>query len=82
MSETSGKVTGVLVNVGDYKKAGSVLFQVDDELRKAAYMSAEANYIKAKKDLERFGISTSRNPLPTRSTIWLNSPRLRQKRSI
>jgi len=55
MSETSGKVTGVLVNVGDYKKAGSVLFQVDDELRKAAYMSAEANYIKAKKDLERFG---------------------------
>jgi RND family efflux transporter MFP subunit len=54
MSETSGKVTEVFVNVGDYKKAGSVLFQVDDELKKAALMSAEANYLKAKKDYERF----------------------------
>jgi RND family efflux transporter MFP subunit len=54
MSETSGKVTGVYVNVGDYKKSGSVLFQVDDELKQAAYMSAAANYEKAKKDLGRY----------------------------
>ena len=54
MSETSGKITAVYVKVGDYKTAGSVLFQVDDELRKAAFMSAEANYEKAKKDYERF----------------------------
>jgi len=54
MSETSGKVTEVFVNIGDYKKAGSVLFQVDDELRKAAFMSAEANFEKAKKDYQRF----------------------------
>lgn len=54
ISETSGKVTAVYIKVGDYKSAGSVLFQVDDELRKAAYMSAEANYEKAKKDFERF----------------------------
>ncbi len=54
ISETAGKVTAVFVKVGDYKQAGSVLFQVDDELKKAAFMSAEANYEKAKKDYERF----------------------------
>lgn len=54
MSETSGKVTSVYAKVGDYKSAGSVLFQVDDELKRAALMSAEANYEKSKKDFERF----------------------------
>lgn len=54
LSETQGKITAVYVNVGDYKQAGSVLFQVDDELKKAAVMSAEANYDKAKKDYARF----------------------------
>lgn len=54
ISETQGKVTQVYVKVGDFKPAGSVLFQVDDELKKAALMSAEANYEKAKKDYERF----------------------------
>lgn len=54
ISETSGKITAVFTKVGDYKQAGSVLFQVDDELKKAAFMSAEANYEKAKKDYERF----------------------------
>lgn len=54
ISETAGKITGVFTKVGDYKQAGSVLFQVDDELKKAAFMSAEANYEKARKDYERF----------------------------
>jgi len=54
LSETSGKVTEVFAKVGDFKQAGSVLVQVDDELRKAAYISAEANWTKAKNDLERF----------------------------
>lgn len=54
ISETSGKVTQVFAKVGDYKPAGSVLVQVDDELKKAALMSAEANYEKAKKDYQRF----------------------------
>jgi len=62
VSETSGKVTAVFAKVGDYKSAGSALFQVDDELRKAALMSAEANYEKTKKDYERrlslFGVDT------------------------
>jgi len=54
ISETAGKITAVFTKVGDYKQVGSILFQVDDELKKAAYMSAEANYEKAKKDYERF----------------------------
>jgi len=53
ISEAAGKITGVFVEVGDYKPAGSVLFQVDDELKKAAFMSAEANFVKSKKDFER-----------------------------
>ena len=54
ISETAGKITAVFAEVGDYKTAGSILFQVDDELKKAALMSAEANYEKSKKDYERF----------------------------
>lgn len=54
LSETSGRVVAVYAKVGDYKQAGSVLVQVDDELKKAAFISAEANWNKAKSDLERF----------------------------
>jgi len=54
LSETSGRVVAVYTKIGNYVKANSVLVQVDDELRKAALMSAEANWQKAKKDYERF----------------------------
>lgn len=54
VSEASGKVINVYAKVGDYKSAGSVLFQLDDELKLAAYKTAEVNYDKAKKDFERF----------------------------
>jgi RND family efflux transporter MFP subunit len=54
VSETEGRVTAVHANVGDYKQAGTTLMQVDDELKKAAYATAEVNYEKAKKDFERF----------------------------
>lgn len=54
MSETQGRVTAVYAKVGDFKPAGSVLFQIDDELKRASYTLAEANYQKTKKDLERY----------------------------
>src|SRR5690242_18367521 len=54
VSETQGKVTGVYAEVGQSKPAGAELFQVDDELKKANFASAETNYEKAKRDLERF----------------------------
>ncbi len=54
LSETAGKVKQIFFKVGDYKPANSVLAQVDDELKIAAFKSAEANYEKSKKDYERF----------------------------
>ena len=54
LSETQGRVLKVNAEVGDYKKAGSVLAEVDDELKKAAFEAAKATYEKAKKDLERY----------------------------
>ncbi len=54
VSEAQGKVTKVLANVGDYKAAGSVLLQIDDELTSAALKAAKVNLEKSKKDYERF----------------------------
>lgn len=54
LSETSGRVVKVNAEVGDYKQAGSVLVEVDDELKEAAFKTANMTYDKAKKDLERF----------------------------
>ncbi|HXF99273.1 MAG TPA: efflux RND transporter periplasmic adaptor subunit [Bacteroidota bacterium] len=54
VSETQGRVVAVLAKVGDFKPAGSVLVQVDDELKKAEFMKAEVLYERAKKDAERF----------------------------
>jgi RND family efflux transporter MFP subunit len=54
VSETQGRVIKVLANIGDYVQAGSTIVEVDDELKKAAYATAEVNYDKAKKDLERY----------------------------
>jgi RND family efflux transporter MFP subunit len=54
MSETSGRVVKVNAEVGEFKQAGSVLVEVDDELKEAAFKAAAMNYDKAKKDRERF----------------------------
>lgn len=54
MSETQGRVVKVNAEVGDYKQAGSVLVEVDSELREAAYKAAKMTYDKAKKDLDRY----------------------------
>lgn len=61
VSEAEGKVTKVFANVGDYKAAGAVLVQLDDELKNAAFKTAEANFEKAKKDYERFQALTKEN---------------------
>ncbi len=54
LSETQGRVVKVNAEVGDYKQAGSVLVEVDSELKEAAFKTAAMTYEKAKKDLERF----------------------------
>jgi len=53
-SETSGKIKEVYAAVGDFVQAGSPIVKVDDELKKAALETAEVNYEKSKRDLERF----------------------------
>lgn len=54
ISETQGRITAVLANIGDQRRAGAVLIHVDDELKQASLASAEVNFQKAKKDLDRF----------------------------
>jgi RND family efflux transporter MFP subunit len=54
ISETQGKVTTVFAEIGQHLAAGSAIVQVDDELKKANFITAETNYEKATKDLERF----------------------------
>ena len=53
-AEVAGKVTAVLANVGDRLKAGAPIIQIDDELKKAAFQQAEANYERTKRDFDRF----------------------------
>jgi RND family efflux transporter MFP subunit len=54
VAEVPGKVTAVLAQVGDFKPAGSAIIQIDDEVKKAAFEQAEANYERAKRDFDRF----------------------------
>lgn len=54
VSEGQGKVTKVFFAVGSHVGAGATLALMDDELKRAALINAEANYDKAKKDLDRY----------------------------
>ena len=54
VSETMGRVVEVRADVGDHLKADDVVIRVDDELKHANFITAEVNYQKSKKDLERF----------------------------
>ncbi|HUI66022.1 MAG TPA: efflux RND transporter periplasmic adaptor subunit [Bacteroidota bacterium] len=54
VAEVAGKVTAVLAKVGDHVKAGAPIIQIDDEVKKAAFEQAEANYDRAKRDFDRF----------------------------
>jgi len=53
-SESPGKVVAVNADLGDYVAKGKILVQLDNELKIANLQTAEANYEKAKKDLERY----------------------------
>ncbi|TAE31565.1 MAG: efflux RND transporter periplasmic adaptor subunit [Candidatus Kapaibacterium sp.] len=53
ISETSGRIKQVNIKVGDNVGAGTLLVAVDDELRQAALLSAQANYDKSKAEFDR-----------------------------
>jgi len=54
VSEAQGKVVKVSAEVGDYKTAGSTLIQLEDDLELAAFKTAQVNYQKVQKDLQRY----------------------------
>jgi len=54
MSQTQGQVDEVFFDLGDFVKQGQLIVQVEKEMLTAQYTLAEANYEKAKKDIERF----------------------------
>ena len=50
VSEAQGKVIKVSAQIGDFKKGGSTLIQLDDEVEFAAFKTSEVNYLNAQKD--------------------------------
>ncbi len=54
MSEVQGRVVSCNFDIGSRVGKGTVLAKVDDEIKKANVMTAEANYEKAKKDFDRY----------------------------
>lgn len=53
-SETQGRIVALNAEIGSYKQAGTVIAQVDDELKRASLVTAEVNLEKAKSDLTRY----------------------------
>jgi RND family efflux transporter MFP subunit len=64
LSETQGRIVKVNVEVGDVVKAGTVLVEVDSELKAAAFKAAEVSYEKAKKDLARYEALYKEHSIP------------------
>jgi RND family efflux transporter MFP subunit len=64
LSETQGRVIKVNVEVGDAVKAGTVLVEVDSELKEAAFKAAQVTYEKAKKDLARYEALYKEHSIP------------------
>lgn len=54
MSEVQGRVVSCNFDIGSRVGKGTVLAKVDDEVKKANVMTAEANYEKTKKDFDRY----------------------------
>jgi membrane fusion protein (multidrug efflux system) len=53
MAETQGRIKAIFRKEGDWVNKGEAIAQVDDELMRAELMVTEANFEKARKDLER-----------------------------
>jgi RND family efflux transporter MFP subunit len=54
LSETAGRITEMYVDVGSILQRGTLMLKVDDELRRAAFLTAEAAFEQAKRDVERY----------------------------
>jgi RND family efflux transporter MFP subunit len=74
VAETGGRVRSIHAKVGEYKRAGSLLIQLDDELKAAAHATAEVNYQRAKRDLERYQSLEEENAVSQwqKESAWQN----------
>lgn len=63
-SETTGRITKCNIRVGQRVTAGSVLFEVDDELKLAQLRTAEAQFDKARKDSVRSAYMLKEKTIP------------------
>lgn len=54
VSESNGLIKAVYCDVGDFVKAGQMIFKVDDELKVANLKLREADFENSKKNLERY----------------------------
>ena len=52
--QVHGEVDGIYFNEGDLVNEGKLLVQIDDDLLQAQFISADANYKNAKRNLERY----------------------------
>ncbi len=59
MAQTQGQVKTIFKKEGEWVNKGETIAKVDDELMRAELMVTEANYEKAKKDLERAKVLNS-----------------------
>lgn len=76
VAETEGRITSVFVDVGKTVTAGEAMFQIDDELKRAAFATAEVNHEKAQRDFARYQTLRSDS---TVSETQLESARLALK---
>ncbi len=76
ISEAQGLVVDVKAKVGDYVRAGTVLFQIDDVIMQSNLASVEINYLKAKRDFERSETLYQENSI---SAAQLDLARLQMK---
>lgn len=76
ISEAQGLVVDVKVKVGDYVRAGTVLFQIDDVIMRSNLASVEINFLKAKRDFERSETLFQENSI---SAAQLDLARLQMK---
>jgi RND family efflux transporter MFP subunit len=73
VSQAQGEVVAVYHEVGDFVASGTVIAQVDDDLKRSALAAAEVNQQKCKRDLERNEALYQENSI---SALQLDAARL------
>ncbi|MCX7929761.1 MAG: efflux RND transporter periplasmic adaptor subunit [Chlorobi bacterium] len=63
-SEANGRITACNVELGRTVRQGDVLCILDDELRRAQLLTAQANYAKAKSDSSRYWFLKQKESVP------------------